>query len=395
MQYSKMDLALFEKELHEFDWEPTVEEISLALELNTLNPFRLQFRRLRTIFKSFKAIFEARIYDLDGIPDWRGVHRDNYLKRVSEIKPGTEMVKIPGDVKIITYFDSRYPRQLREIYDPPPVLYVLGDISYDYKTSLSIVGTRLNSDYGRSITEQFSYQLASWGFTIISGGARGIDSISHQGALQAGGGTFAVLGNGIDFVFPAENKKLFEEIPENGALISEFPMGTVPEKFNFPARNRIIAALGRGLLIIEAPERSGALITADLAMQGGKELFVIPGRLTDKRSSGTNKLIQDGAHLVSDPSDITIRFGLTIMEDSNQSPEEETVQLTGDEKVIYEAVGLEAKETDILVREIGLPVQRVLSALLVLQTRGLIKELPGSRFVRPVRQLGKPIQHDN
>jgi DNA processing protein len=235
------------------------------------------------------------------------------------------------------------------------------------------------------ITEQFSWQLSSMGFTIISGGARGIDSIAHNIAIQADGKTFAVLGCGIDVVFPAENNTLFGKIPGFGALISEFPLGTIPEKFNFPARNRIIAALARGTLVIEAPEKSGALITSDLALQNGKEVFAVPGRLTDKRSDGCNKLIQDGAHLVLDPFDIPIRFGLTVVEGDNESQEQIIPTLAGDEKIVFDVVGLDARDTDDIVRTVGLPARRVLSTLLILQTRGLIKELPGSRFVRPVK----------
>ena len=388
MQNSANEPVLFETSDPAFDWEPTEEELSLALELNTLNSFRLQFRRLKTIFSDFKAIFNANASDLGVFTDWGEPYRIKYLKKVEALKPGTELSKVPDDVHIITYFDKRYPPQLREIYDPPPVLYVKGDLKYDYQTSIAIVGTRLYSDYGRMATERFSYQLSSWGFTIISGGARGIDSIAHRTAILAGGKTIGVLGCGINVVFPSENRKLFDEITLDGALISEFPMGTIPEKFNFPARNRIIAALGHGTLVVEAPEKSGALITSDLALQNGKDVFAVPGRLTDKRSDGCNRLIQDGAHMVLDPSDITIRFGLTIIEDDTHNREQIMPSLSGDEKLVFDAVGLEARDTDVLVREVGLSASRVLSTLLVLQTRGLIKELPGSRFIRPVKPSG-------
>lgn len=395
MQNSDNQQPLFEPERVRFDWEPTDEEISIALEMNTLNPFRLQFRRLRTIFSSFGDIFNAKATDLDVFTDWSESYRLKYLEKVEQLKPGTELAKVPEDVSIITYFDRRYPRDLREIYDPPPVLYVRGDITYDYRTSISIVGTRLFSDYGRMVTEQFAYQLASWGFTVISGGARGIDSIAHRTAIQAKGKTLAIMGCGIDVVFPSENKALFEKVASNGALVSEFPIGTIPEKYNFPARNRIIAALGRATLVIEAPEKSGALITSDLALQNGRDVFAVPGRLTDKRSDGCNKLIQDGAHLVLDPLDISVRFGLTVVEDSNSNLEQVIPTLSGDEKIVFDAVGLEARDTDSLLREVGLTAPRVLSALLILQTRGLIKELPGSRFVRPVRPSADLVNNNN
>jgi DNA processing protein len=273
---------------------------------------------------------------------------------------------------------------LRDIYDPPPLIYVKGDISFDYPTSISIVGTRLMTDYGERITETFAYQLAGWGFTVISGGARGIDTRAHKGALAASGKTIAVLGSGINVAFPAENRRLFQEIAETGAVVTEFPVGLYPEKYNFPARNRIIAALGRGTLVVEAPEKSGALITADMTLQNGKDIFAVPGRLTDSRSRGTNGLIQDGAYMVLDPSDIPLRYGLTVIEGEEVEEKDLATNLKGDEALVYKVVNLDAKEADEIVREVGLPAHRVLSSLLVLQTRGVVKELPGSRFVRPV-----------
>jgi len=387
-------LSLFSNDAPDFSWEPTDAEIAIALELNTLNSFRTQFRRLKTRYRSFGSMLDAGPDDLAQFPDWAQSHRERLLDQVSHLKFGTEFRKVPGDVTILTFFDRRYPHQLREIYDPPPLLYVKGDLTYDFTVSMSIVGTRSNTEYGRSTAEQFAYQLASWGFTIVSGGARGIDSIAHSAALEAGGKTVAVLGSGIDVIFPAENQSLFAQIAESGAVVTEFPMGAIPEKYNFPARNRIIAALGRATLIVEAAEKSGALITADLACQNGRDVFAVPGRLTDGRSKGTNMLIHDGAHIALDPSDIPVRFGLTVLERDSADSENAVAHLEGDEALVYNAIGLEAKDTDVIVRELGIPAHRILSALLLLQMRGLVKELPGSRFVRPVRSLGKPLPAD-
>jgi len=377
--------TLFNAPDPDFEWQPTTDEIAAAVELNTLNSFRLQFRRLRTIFRSFTGILRAGPVDLAGIPGWAETHRERYLEQVQTLTPGREFEKIPADIRIVTYFDPLYPPHLKELYDPPPVLYIRGDHEFDLRSSIAIVGTRNLSDYGRTSTEMFSWQLASWGFTIISGGARGIDSAAHHAAIDSGGKTAAVLGCGIDVVFPSENRKLFQEIPESGALVSEFPMGTIPEKYNFPARNRIIAGLSRGILVTEAPEKSGALITTDLGMQLGREIYAVPGRLTDGRSKGTNLLIQDGAHVVLDPSDIPVSLGMTILESENVTIDN-PLQLDGDEALVYESVSLEPVDIDQLVHELGIPAQRLLSAILVLQTRGLVKELPGSRFVRPVNR---------
>ena len=389
--------TLFRDHVPEADWEPTEDEIACALELNTLNTFRTHFRRLKGEFRSFRSMLEAPEEALREIPGWADAWRKLFMEQRARLTVGNELSRLPGDVRIVTYFDPEFPPALRELYNPPPVLYVRGDLSYDFPASLSMVGSRVYSEYGRRTAEQFAYQLASWGFTIFSGGARGIDSIAHKGALAAGGKTMAVFGCGIDVVFPAENRDLFARIAESGAIISEFPIGTVPEKFNFPARNRLIATLSRGALIVEAAEKSGALITADLALQNGPEVFAVPGRLTDGQSRGTNRLIQDGAHLVLDPSDIPLRFGLTLLHADPSFSDKAAEQLKGDEALVYEAVGLEAKSSDALVREVGIPAPRVLAALLILQTKGLVRELAGSRFVRPIghaKPLGEPSPPD-
>lgn len=366
------------------EWEPTEDEIACAVELNKLATFRSQFKLLRTKFRSFRSILDTPPESLDVFPSNSLSMKDRFVEHRSTVRVGTEMKKIPSGVEIITWFDRRYPAQLRDIYNPPPVLYVRGNIGFDYSTSLAIVGSRAHTDYGRQTAEMFAFQLASWGFMIVSGGARGIDSIAHRSALKASGRTIAVFGSGIDFIFPAENKKLFENIVESGALISEFPIGTIPDKFNFPVRNRIIAGLARGTLVVEAPMKSGALITAELALQGGREVFAVPGRLTDMRSKGANLLIRDGAQPALDPTDIPLRFGLIVVPSDSPDGGKAGAQLEGDEKLVFAAVGLEAKGVDDLVREVGLPAPRILSTLLILQTRGLIRELPGSRFVRPV-----------
>jgi DNA processing protein len=377
-------LSLYPTDPELVEWVATDDEIAVAVELNTLSVFRTQFRHLRTRFKSFRKMLECGASELDSFQDNAEYLKNRFLRQRVSLVPGKERNRIPDDVRVITYFDNKYPLQLREVFNPPPVIYVKGDLSFDFNTSIAVVGSRSHSDYGRQATEHFTWQLASWGFTIISGGARGIDSIAHTIALKAGAKTIAVLGSGIDVVFPAENKKLFESIPETGALVTEFPIGTIPDKFNFPSRNRIIAALSRGTLVIEAPEKSGALITANLAIENNRDVFAIPGRLTDGRSKGTNMLIRDGAYIALDPTDIPIRYGLVVVEGGVPDSEKIASQLQGDEALVYALVGLEAKPVDVIVREAGLSAPRVLAALLILQTKGLVRELPGSRFVRPV-----------
>ncbi|MFH1676586.1 MAG: DNA-processing protein DprA, partial [bacterium] len=376
MRFNQDPPSLFSDSPDRNEWASGPDETACALELNTLGSFRTQFRKFKTRFKSFREIFEAPYEMFRDIENWADTYKKNFIEKKSKLTVGTELGKITEDIRIVTYFDCDYPEPLRDMFDPPPVLYVRGNISFNFKESISIVGSRDATEYGLMITDQFSHQLSGWGFTIISGGARGIDSTAHRSALNCGGKTIAVFGCGQDVIFPAENAKLFAQIAEKGMIISEFPMGTIPEKFNFPARNRIIAALGRGTLIVEAGEKSGALITAELAAQIGRDVFAIPGRLTDSLSKGTNMLIADGAHPVSCPSEIAERFGLIVAPSNGELSEDVIETLSADEAIVYESVGLEAKNLDSIVREIGLPAQRVISALLMLHTRNLVKELP-------------------
>ena len=215
--------------------------------------------------------------------------------------------------KIITYWDGNYPEQLKNIYYPPLILYVLGEYQKNDSQSISIVGTRRNTDYGRTITNRFASELAKQSITIVSGMARGIDSIAHKAAIKNGGRTIAIIGSGLDHIYPPENKKLFYEIVENGAIISEFPIGTKPDAQNFPKRNRIIAGLSLGTLVIETRENGGAMQTAKFALDQNKEVFAIPGNLTSDQSNGTNILIQqNGAKLVREPEDILVELQLKL-----------------------------------------------------------------------------------
>ena len=207
-------------------------------------------------------------------------------------------------VKIITLDDPGYPENLRNIYDPPLVLFIRGEILPEDETSIAIVGTRLATIYGMNMARKISSQLGELGLTVISGGARGIDTSAHQAALRIKARTIAVLGCGVDQVYPTENVKLFKEIINNGALISEFPMGTRPLRQNFPLRNRIISGMSLGVVVIEAPVKSGALITASSALEQGRDVFCIPGQVDSFTMKGSHKLLKEGAKLVEDVSDI-------------------------------------------------------------------------------------------
>lgn len=219
---------------------------------------------------------------------------DSHIKYLKEHK-----------IKLITINDLMYPKELKQIYDPPVVLYVVGNISILNKTGIAIVGCRDNSIYGKKIAKQFSYGLAKKGLVVISGLAKGIDSYAHQGAIMVKGETIAVLGNGLHTIYPKENEMLAKQIiQKNGCIISEYPLGVKPLAYHFPARNRIISGLSKAVLVIEAKEKSGTLITVDFALEQGKEVFCIPGNIDSIKSVGTNKLIKQGAKLVTNENEI-------------------------------------------------------------------------------------------
>jgi len=277
-------------------------------------------------------------------------------------------------IKIICIEDEGYPPLLKEIPDPPLVLYVLGKIPA-CRFNFAIVGSRRASFYGISTAERFGFQLTSLGFCIISGLARGIDSSAHRGALKGGGKTIAVLGSGLLNVYPPENKSLAEEIIDRGAVISEFPLKTPPHRENFPRRNRIISGLSQGVLIVEAARRSGALITADLALEQGREVFAIPGKVNSPTSSGTNYLIKQGAKLVENVEDILEEFGIYA-----EAVAESELELSPEEKELISALKAGSMILDEIVIKTGMDLQRVNQYLISLQLKGVIYAGPGGVY---------------
>ncbi|MFC1719184.1 DNA-processing protein DprA, partial [Candidatus Poribacteria bacterium] len=257
------------------------------------------FRRLVDFFGSPGTALKASLNDLNRI---RGLtpavcqyivdHRDKI-----PVERELEIVERRG-CKIITIQNESYPSNLKAIYDPPQLLYVKGELLPEDALAVSVVGTRSATPYGKTVAEQFSNQMAARGVTVISGMAYGIDTAAHTGALDGGGRTIAVMGNGLDVVYPARNLKLMERIIDSGAAVSEFPMGMKPLRNNFPRRNRVISGMSLGTLIVEAPKRSGALITADYALDQGREVFAVPGQIFSEMSGGTHDLIKQGAKLV-------------------------------------------------------------------------------------------------
>jgi DNA processing protein len=361
------------------------DELALLLELNKLNSFRSQFKKLRDGFDSLTELASASPARIAAVKDIQKRSAGLLAQHLTKLEPGIELDKVHrAGLVVIDCFDEKYPKKLWDLPQPPPVLYVNGDIGFGFNLSISVVGSRSTSQHGVSVAMKLAYELASAGFCIISGGARGIDSIAHNSALNAGGRTIAVMACGLDNLYPPENKELFAKISESGAVISEFPIGTVPEKFNFPTRNRIIAGLARATLVIEAGERSGALITAEHALELGRDVFAVPGRPTDMTSRGSNKLIRDGAFLAMSVTDITERFGLLISERTDGGKRIEMGSLTDAEREIYENVNIAPVLVDDLARLLEKNVAALMEPLISLQLKGLIKEMPGKSYVRTV-----------
>ncbi len=275
--------------------------------------------------------------------------------------------------------DKNYPESLKHIQNPPKKLFVRGEILPEDKTAIAIVGARKHTSYGKQVAYDFAYTLAKSGVTIVSGLALGIDSEAHKGALDAGGRTLAVLGSGIDdnSIYPYSHKSLAERIIKNGALISEYEPGTPGLKHHFPERNRIVAGLSVGILIVEAQKRSGSLITAKLALEQGKDIFAIPGPIFSKMSEGTNKLIQQGAKLAMTPNDILEELeiaGVKIKKESKQ------LELSEQEKKIYEILKNEILDTDGIIKKSKMQANEVLVILTMLELKNVIKNMGNDTY---------------
>lgn len=283
---------------------------------------------------------------------------------------------------LVTIQDGTYPVNLRQLPDAPPVLFVRGELVPEDKFSLAIVGSRRATDYGRTLAFQFARDLTAHGLAIASGGARGVDTYAHRGALEAGGRTLAFLGSGVDVHYPSENRRLFDEIADgHGAVLSEFPMGTEPKPWHFPARNRLISGCSLGVLVIESPVDSGSLITARVAGDQGREVFAIPGSIGMGHNTGCHKLIQDGAKLVESMEDILGELGVLTLRRLEESPARAPL-LPPEQRKVLDLLTLQPRQIEGLIHESGLAPPQVMGILTLLEMRGLAKRVPGNAFVR-------------
>jgi len=361
----------------------------LALALTPGLGSRLSARVLRK-FGSPDGVFRASLADLEScnLPAQaaQAMVKKESFKRAEKEPDGVRKI---ANCRLLNWTEPEYPQTLLQIYDPPVLLYVRGDVQVLNLPSLSIVGTRRPTLYGTQMARRLGRELAARGLVIVSGLARGIDAIGHQGALDANGRAIGVLGTGIDVCYPKENKKLYEKVLERGAIITEFPLRTHPAPENFPVRNRIVAGMPLGVVVIEGAQYSGSLITARLAMEFGREVFGVPGNVTQPVSFAPNQLVKQGAKLVTNADDVIEELPTPVRAALVQAEQPEAEQrnllaaasLNGSEKKLYELLSAdEPKPIDDIVEHSGLNSSEVLATLFNLEMKGIIRQLPGKQF---------------
>ncbi len=345
---------------------------------------------LREKFGSAEEIFRADFSELRHVGKIGEISAKRILtaasvkeKALSTFEREYEKLQKIG-AEIVSYWDEEYPEALHNVYLPPVILYVLGQTNLLASRGIAVVGTRKPTRYGLKQTERFTESLVRNGLTVVSGLARGIDTRAHRTALDCGGKTVAVLGSGLDYVYPPENKNLFREIAENGLVVTEYPLGTKPDAVNFPRRNRIISGLSLGVLVVETKLSGGALHTAAYALEQGREVFAVPGNLDSPQSEGTNGLIMKGeAKLVTDAEDILDELRITSPEQSKKREREiDTTSLDVFEAKIYSVLSAEPLHIDKIANVCNMNSAECAVYLLNLELKGLAEQLPGKYFVK-------------
>ena len=363
----------------------TRTEAYLALNLlPKIGPVRV--RRLLDVFETPERILAAKAREIlqvngfgsdlaETIANWESkIDLTRELRRISEEK-----------LTLLTQEDALYPKLLRQIHDPPLVLYVRGQLTKKDHNGIAIVGSRHATQYGLSVTKKLAFQIAYAGYSIISGLARGIDTAAHEGALASKGRTIAVIGAGLGKLYPPENEALAEKISHQGAVVSEFPVDYPPDKQTFPMRNRIVSGWSCGIIVTEAPTRSGALITANQASEQGRSVYAVPGNIDRPTSHGCNRLIQEGAKLIMDGADVLDDL-MSLFPTQPLAPKLEQVKsavaLAGDEATVYETIGTGETHVNEITERTGLPASTVNATLMKLEMKRVIKPLPGKFYVR-------------
>jgi DNA processing protein len=321
---------------------------------------------------------------------------DKLVENLARLRADVSLEQVWEDIhsqgiEVLTWEDEAYPTRLRDVDNAPPVLYLRGTITPDDDWAVAIVGTRRATSYGRQVTEGIARELAHNGVTVVSGMARGIDGVAHRAALDAGGRTLAVLGSGVDRIYPPEHRRLAEEIVAQGALVSDYPPGTPPEGRNFPPRNRIIAGLSLATVVVEAGRRSGALITSDFALEQGREVFAVPGNVMAPQSRGPNRLIQQGAHPLLDPKEILETLELSMLTEQRQA--RTVLPSNPSEAQIFDVLGYESLHVDEIQVQTGMPIEEVTATLAMMELKGMVRKIGGMRYMA-VGEMGAEYEAD-
>lgn len=336
--------------------------------------------------KSIQAVFDLPEYELRDVPGIKPKDIQNIINGQNLLDKWIYENKKAG-VRFVSIFDNEYPALLKEIYEPPVGIYVTGNLPDENDICVSIIGARRCSEYGAQTAYFLSKEAAAQGYTIVSGLARGIDSMSHNGAIAANGKTIAVLGFGHNICYPAENRGLMDKIRENGCIISEYPPDTKPVDYMFRQRNRIIAGLSKGIIVVEAARKSGTLSTVDFALDAGRTVMAVPSNITSKLGEGTNDLIKQGCPLISSVEDIVLELGKVEKEETyikEEIADDYSYNLSPEEMKVFSCIGKEAVGIEYIKTKAGITLQEVQSILTMLEIEGLITKLPGERYIKAI-----------
>jgi len=369
------------------------EETLAWLRLNRTGLSPQRQRQLLDAFGSPEAVFAASDSAILRLHGFSELHLSKIRQAQKDAQPERDLWKLERmGGWLLTIFDERYPPLLRRLSDAPPCLYVLGTVEETDERAIAVVGTRKPSDYGRRVAYRIASELAASGFTVVSGLAEGIDTAAHKGALDSGGRTFAVLGCGLDVIYPRSNKELARRIADNGALLTEFPLSTKPQAWHFPQRNRIISGMSLAVVIVEAPLNSGALITADWAAEQGREVFVVPGPVDQPSFEGNHRLLREGARVFTSVADMLDELGVTTLPKTEPTKAQvpprgqlKLPDLSPTETKIWSVLTGDWKHADDIVRESQLTTGEVLSALTLLELKGMVERTEGNRYRRSQR----------
>jgi DNA processing protein len=358
-----------------------ISERNILIWLNAIGISKTKIVALKEFYTDLSSLW----YDNSCLYSKLNILNDNMLYKINKYRNNKFLEDLllkleNNNINTITIFDSNYPKDLTNIPDKPLVIYTRGEYKEEDHFSIGIVGSRKATAYGKWACEKFTKELVALGITIISGLALGIDTVAHKTAIENGGRTIGVLGNGLDYIYPKSNYKLYEEVANNGCVMTEFPMGTQPVNYNFPQRNRIISGLSLGVIIIEANEKSGSLITAHHALEQGKEVFALPGNINSIYSKGTNRLIKDGAKPLLDIDDIIEEvYELNQIQNIKLNSFDESC-LSDDEKIIMNLISNGPIHADNIVLKSGIDISNVMSILTILELKGMIREISSRVF---------------